>query len=238
MIVQTKTTPQPMRILCMGDSQTKAFTYGVNANEFWPSQLQTIGLSSGYSIITYNCGNSGWVSNNNSTNGVGSIIVGRLKRFRPHMTIINIGVNDLGNGIANTQTQTNIQYMIDASISNGSSYVLIVSTNYLNWSSGGDNVGFGTTGYYTAYQNLRQYQLAAANYGQTTYGASKVGYCDLYTYQSNLISNGQWTQGIATFGHVEDLNQHMNYIGHNACANAIWSSILSYNPPILSLYRF
>jgi lysophospholipase L1-like esterase len=219
MILQPKTTPNPCTVLCLGDSQTQALTYGVYPSEYWASQLQIQGLAAGYALDCINCGNSGW-----TTTQLLAIALDRIQRFTPTVLVFYAGVNDPGNGISGATTQSNIQSVIDIALANGVSYVLVVNTNYLNYSSGGDNAGAGT--YYATYQTLRTYQSAAATYGISTYGAAKVGYCDLFTYQKNLVLAGTtgWVQG--TFGSlVADSNQHMNALGQRYTGTCILASL-------------
>ncbi len=220
MILQAKTTPSPCTVLCLGDSQTLAFTNGVYPQEYWAAQLQIQGLAAGYSLDCINCGNSGW-----TTTQLLAIAADRIQRYTPQILVFYAGVNDPGNGISSATTQSNLQSVIDTALANGVSYVLVVNTNYLNYSSGGDNAGAGT--YYSAYQTLRTYQSAAAGYGVSTYGAAKAGYCDLFTYQKNLVLAGTagWVQG--TFGsHVVDGNQHSNARGQAATGACVLTALM------------
>lgn len=221
MILQAKTTPSPCTILCLGDSQTLALSNGVYASEYWPAQLQIQGLAAGYSLDCINCGNSGW-----TTTQLLAIALDRIQRFAPTIFVIYAGVNDPGNGISGATTQSNIQAMIDIAIANGVQYISVVNTNYLNYSSGGDNAGAGT--YYSTYVTLRTYQAAAVTAWQAANPtlASKVGYCDLFTYQKNLVlaATSGWVQG--TFGsHVADGNQHANARGEAATGACVLTAL-------------
>lgn len=116
------------------------------------------------------------------------------------------------------------------SFSDGCQNVVIVTPNYQNWSTGGDNYNTITsTGtQYTSYVPIRQAAKDAAN-------AESVLLCDLYDYQSKLIyasNNGttlfngtiiypETTQGSFTW-HYIDGNQHHNEYGHYTVANAVF----------------
>jgi lysophospholipase L1-like esterase len=199
MILKRPLVHIPCKVLCLGDSQTLAYTYGIKPTEYWPYQLKSQGLTSGYSILDINSGNAGW-----TTTQLLAITQAQLTRFKPKVLIIYCGVNDPGNGIASGTTKTNIQSMVALSYAAGVEYTMIVNTNYLNYSTGGDNAGAGT--YYQTYVDLRVAQAAAASYCVTTYGASAVCYADLFTYQKNLVLAGTWTQGAWASSHIADLS--------------------------------
>ncbi|MCX6216505.1 hypothetical protein [Spirosoma sp.] len=115
-----------------------------------------------------------------------------------------------------------------APFADGVQKVVIVSTNYQNWSSGGDNYNTSTsTGtQYAQYIPIRSAAKAAAL-------ADAVVYCDLYDFQSKLIFGGTFSgltlsseavQGSATF-HYIDNNQHHGDYGHDTVARAILQTI-------------
>lgn len=86
---QSRITPSPVDILCLGDSQTLLYTSGLGADKFWASQLQIQGIAAGYSLNTINCGNSGW-----TTAQLYDIAAGRIQRYAPPVLILYAGVND------------------------------------------------------------------------------------------------------------------------------------------------
>lgn len=110
-------------------------------------------------------------------------------------------------------------------ISVGCPNVVILSTNYLNFTTGGDT----TTVPYTAYANVRGAQSAAAT-AETATGAT-VTYADLYTAQKALITGGsvvdQSVSGYdaATTWHYKQNNQHHNAFGHGLVAQAARASV-------------
>ena len=205
-------------ILCLGDSQTYSTGYGLTLNEYWPAQAQLLAKADGYSVSALNEGHSNW-----TTADLLGIAADRLQKSAPNIVILYAGVNDKEHSLTSATTQSNIQAIIDTALSKGASYILIVNTNYLNYSSRGDNALKGT--YYSNNQTLRTFQLAAANYGIIKYGASKVGYCDLFAYQKSLILAGTWTQGRWQDSQVADLNLHMNPAAQKATSVLVWNTL-------------
>lgn len=96
--------------------------------------------------------------------------------------------------------------------------VVVLSTNYLNFTTGGDT----TDTPYTTYANVRAAQQAAVVATAAT-GAT-VTYADLYTLQKGLIGNGATdaTSGgyDTTSWHYKQDNQHHNAFGHSLVARA------------------
>lgn len=218
MVIQTQITPRSCTVLCLGDSQTLAFTNGVYPSEYWAAQVQSQGLTAGYSLDCINCGNSGW-----TTTQLLAIALTRIQRFAPKILVLYAGVNDPGAGISSATTQANIEAIVDLALANGCVYVSIVNTNYLNYSAAGDNAGAGT--YYSTYVTLRTYQLAAYT-ARVAAHPGQVGYCDLFTYQKNLVlaATTGWVQG--TFGsHVADSNQHMNALGQRYTGTCVLAAL-------------
>jgi hypothetical protein len=106
--------------------------------------------------------------------------------------------------------------------SDGVENVIIVSANYLNYSTGGDNF----PSVFTDYANLRVAQAnAAAN--------ESVFFCNLYDYMRKLITGGVFegttlvpevTQGSFDW-HYANGNQHHNSYGNQLVARAILLTI-------------
>lgn len=112
----------------------------------------------------------------------------------------------------------------------GVSKVIVVSTNYLNYATGGDNYNAtaGTGTQFTSYATVRTAVSAAAT-------AEGVAYCDLYSFQSKLIYGGTFegqtitsetTQGSASW-HCLPTNQHHNAYGHETVDRAVYYTILN-----------
>lgn len=104
----------------------------------------------------------------------------------------------------------------------GVANVIVVSTNYLNFSSGGDTAGVP----YAPYVPVRAAQSAAA-------AAEGVVYCNLYDYQSKLITGGIFqgvtiapfdTQGSNSW-HAANSDQHHNTYGNATVAEAVLLTI-------------
>jgi hypothetical protein len=113
---------------------------------------------------------------------------------------------------------------ITPAFSEGVDKVMIVTNNYLNWASGGDNYNTNTSigSQFTAYVPVRNACISAsANEG--------VILVDLYAFQSRLIKvNNETTQGSNSW-HYTPSNQHHNQYGHETVARAIYESIYLQN---------
>ena len=101
----------------------------------------------------------------------------------------------------------------------GTTYAIVVSTQFVNWSAGGDTLN--TPG--ATYATLRTFQQAAATAKATTY-PGRVAYCDLYTYMRNLIVAGTYAEGDHLW-HTADMNQHLNVAGEAIVADAVLATI-------------
>jgi hypothetical protein len=95
------------------------------------------------------------------------------------------------------------------------SRIVCISTNYLNFTSGGDNAGAST--FYAINVPVRAATLAAAT-------AEGIPYCDLFGFQSGLIASGETTQGSNSW-HAIANNQHHNNYGHDIVARAAYATI-------------
>jgi len=115
---------------------------------------------------------------------------------------------------------------------NGVSKVMIVTNNYLNWTSGGDNYNVDTnTGtQFNAYIRVRNACITAA-------ANESVVLVDLYAFQSRLIKVlGETTQGSNSW-HYATNNQHHNQYGHGTVARAVYDTIYSQSGWIDSLKK-
>lgn len=105
----------------------------------------------------------------------------------------------------------------------GTKMVILLTNNYLNWSSGGDNyntiTGAGTQ--YAPYVPVHDAVFGAAT-------AENVVACDLYDYESRLIygPNPQMTQG-SFANHYIDLDQHKSRFGHENDARALYATTIA-----------
>lgn len=94
--------------------------------------------------------------------------------------------------------------------------IILLSTNYLNWTTGGDNAGTST--FYAPNVAIRALTEAAA-------AAEGVVYGDLFNFQAGLISSGETTQGSNSWHAIAD-NQHHNAYGHDTVARCVVAAIL------------
>lgn len=106
--------------------------------------------------------------------------------------------------------------------------VAVVSTNYLNWTTGGDTTGTP----YATYATVRAAQQAAVTAENVAVGGvASVIYVDLYGFQRARIlagtdpnfAGGTYVQ--ATSWHVADSNQHHNAYGHLLVAQSVLAAL-------------
>lgn len=93
--------------------------------------------------------------------------------------------------------------------------IILLSTNYLNWTTGGDNAGAST--FYAPNVAIRAATQAAAT-------AEGVVYGDLFGFQAGLIAAGETTQGSNSWHAIPD-NQHHNAYGHGTVARCVVATI-------------
>lgn len=208
-------SPGPRHSIAVtGDSLTENQTLYVPQHLMWPAVLQTSLRSAGARARLRN-----FARNGNTTTNMLTRVADYSYFDVPKMMIIMGGVNDPGAAIAGATTQANIEAMIAALFALGTRYAVVVSTQYLNWSSGGDTVSTP----YSTYATLRPFQQAAVTAKAITY-PGRVAYCDLYTFMRALIVSGTETQGSFSW-HVADSNQHLNVLGEAYVAAAVLATI-------------
>lgn len=213
--IPTSLTPGPRHSIAIsGDSLTENQTLLVPQHQMWPAVLQSSLRSQGARVRSRNLARNGRTTTQMST------AKANLTYFDvPKVYICFGGVNDPGNSIVGATTQANIEAMIAHCFAAGTQYAVVVSTQYLNWSSGGDTIN--TPG--STYATLRTFQQAAVTAKAVTY-PGRVAYCDLYTYMRALIVAGTYTQGDFAW-HTADSNQHLNAIGQAIVADAVLATI-------------
>lgn len=201
-------------LAAMGDSLTVNHTLGDGTEDFWPERL-AVGLRAlGVPIRARNYGRSG----NTTTDMLARISV-MTQIDTPRLAGIWGGVNDPGNSITGSTTQSNIETMGATLLNAGVDYLIIGNTQYLNFSSSGDTLDTP----YASYATLRPYQQAAATALQSSY-PGQVAFCDLYAHMRKLIVDGDYTQGDHLW-HVADSNQHLNAAGEQIVADAVLATI-------------
>lgn len=201
-------------ISVVGDSLTHNITLGVRPDQFWPERVAVALRGDGTPARARNLGRSG-----NTTTQMLARIATVTAIDIPKLAIIWGGVNDPGNAIGGATTQSNIEAMGEALLDAGVSYLVVGNTQYLNYSSGGDELADPAN----TYETLRTFQLAAADALETSY-PGRVAYCDIYAYMRQLIVDGTYTQGDHLW-HVADSNQHLNAVGEQIVADAMLATI-------------
>lgn len=120
----------------------------------------------------------------------------------------------------------------------GVSKIIVLSTNYLNFTSGGDNYNVTAQ---SGTQNSTNAGVRVAVKAAAI--AENVLYCDLYAFQSMLIYGGVFegqpvsseTNQSSASWHVGNTDQHHNAYGHETVARAVFSTIYSQNGWIQNL---
>jgi hypothetical protein len=109
----------------------------------------------------------------------------------------------------------------------GCTYVVVCSTNYLNFTTGGDTLVTP----FASYANVRSAQQAAVT-AENGNGAT-VTYADLYTLQKGLIQSGA-VPDFSAVGydqtkswHYKQDNQHHNKFGHALVAQVVRAGVLA-----------
>jgi lysophospholipase L1-like esterase len=198
----------------IGDSLSFNYILGVKPEQFWPTVLVANLRSLGALIKARNYGKSG-----NTTTQMVARIAAMTQHEVPDIGIIWGGVNDPGSSIVGATTQSNITSMVQTLLTAGCSKVIVLNTQYLNYSSSGDTTGTP----YATYATLRPFQKAAVDSFASS-NPGQVVLCDLYTYMRALIVAGTETQGSFSW-HVADSNQHLNVLGNNYVAAAVLATI-------------
>jgi lysophospholipase L1-like esterase len=141
----------------------------------------------------------------------------------PRLGIIFGGVNDPGSSITQGQTQANIEAMIQTLFDAGAAYAMVVSPQYLYWTTGGDSTSQTKPG--GTYGSVYDAQVAAVAARAAANTAKSVAFCDLWTWMKGLIVGGaEPTPGTAAW-HVQDTNQHFNAKGHRYVRDAVLATI-------------
>jgi lysophospholipase L1-like esterase len=195
-------------IACMGDSLTHNVTLSVPLHLLYPGQLQMKLRDTGAYVVVRNFGKSG-----NTTAQMLSRFACMTQFSIPDIGIIFGGVNDASAAVPLATTQANIESMITNLQNAGVKNILVVSTQYLNFSTGGDTLSTP----YVPYADIRNVQQEAAN----THG---VVFVDLFNFMRNRIVNGTDTQGSYSW-HVADGNQHFNSYGCGIVADCVFEAI-------------
>lgn len=213
--VSSYTRANTKTLAAMGDSLTFNDVYwGCAPHQMWPevlaAQLRTLACP----IRGRNFGASG----NTTTQMLAR--ASQLTLYEvPDLAIVFGGVNDPGASIAGATTQANIEAMVSGVIAAGCSHVVVVNTQYLNFTTGGDALATP----YASYAALRPYQQAAAT-SQAAAHPGVVAFCDLYASMRALIVSGAETQGSNSW-HAVANNQHLNAVGQSYVAAAILATI-------------
>lgn len=198
----------------MGDSLSHNYTLGVPLNRLWSGQLQEKLRVTGSKVVVRNFGKSG-----NTTQQMIDRFDAMTQFAIPKIGIIFGGVNDPSNSISQSQTQTNIETMIQTLQDKGVVNVVVVTAQFLNFSTGGDFDASDNPKDETScnYASVISAQKAAAQ-------AKGVPVCDLFNYLRNRIVNGEDAKHSASW-HVAGTDQHFNDYGMDLVSDIILQTI-------------
>ena len=111
-------------------------------------------------------------------------------------------------------TYANINEMIDTLDAAGVEKIMVVSTQYRNWATGGDSISTPEA----VYAAVRVAQSAVAT-------ANSVPYVDLYAHMRAILVADPTKVGDDTFWHVATSDQHLNTYGEQLVADAVIAKI-------------
>lgn len=204
-------------ISVMGDSLTHNHTLGVGWDKFWTKWLQDSLRALGCTVVVRNFGKSG----NTTTQMI--VRYACMTQFAvPNIGIIFGGVNDPGNAISQATTQANIETMIQNLLTAGTSKIIVVTPQFLNYTSGGDFTGVTpktdtTCNYATVIAAVKSAALSKG-----------VVACDLFNYLRDRIVAGTDAAQSASW-HDAPTDQHFNGYGHDLVARVILATIQAQN---------
>jgi lysophospholipase L1-like esterase len=118
------------------------------------------------------------------------------------------------------QTTANIKAMAEAVLADGCERVVICSTHYLNYGSGGDSTATPASG---ARLDLWNAQSTAYT-DEAALHSGEVAFCDLYAYFYALLGAGTYVQGDHLW-HQADSDVHLNAAGEQIVADALLATI-------------
>jgi lysophospholipase L1-like esterase len=201
-------------LAAIGDSITHNVTLSVPTELFWPAVLAGLLTTAGARMRGRNFGHNG-----NTSTQMLARMAAMTRHEIPTLGAIMASVNDPGNSIAGATTQANIVSMATTLLTAGTQYIVVLDTQFLNYSTGGDSIVLPSPTYAT----LRSFQLAAANQLIAAY-PGRVAYCGVYQYMNDLIVAGTVVAHSFSW-HVADSNQHLNALGEGYVAAAAMATI-------------
>jgi lysophospholipase L1-like esterase len=200
----------------VGDSLSENQTWGVPQHLMWSALLQPSLRTLGCRVRHRNLARNG-----STTTQMLARIANATYWDVPRMLIVFAGVNDPGGGISNATTQANIQAMVTACFAAGTQYAVIVSPQFLNYTSGGESTGQSKPA--GTYSGVYDAQVAAVAALAAAY-PGRVAFCDLWDWMRDLIVAGTDTLASASW-HVAGTNQHLNAYGQRIVRDAILAAI-------------
>lgn len=216
----TAPTPGPRHtIATIGDSLSYNETLGVPPHLLWPELLAAGLRASGYRVRSRN-----FAKNGDTTTMMLARVAALTLHDVPKLLIIFAGVNDPGAAISQATTQANIEALAQAALTAGTGYVLVVSPQFLNYTSGGEATG-GTkpSGAYAAVYDAQVAAVAALAAANPT---KAIVFCDLWDFMRDRIVAGTDTLASASW-HYAGTNQHFNAYGHTVVADAVEARVLA-----------
>jgi lysophospholipase L1-like esterase len=213
-IIGRYTKGRSVPIAAIGDSLTFNTSYKTMPHQFHPEVLAGLLRDEGCPVYARNFGQSG-----DTTTGMRARMTDVLRFETPKLVTLWGGVNDPGTAITGATTQDNLETIGEYLLDNGVTYLLVGNTQYLNYTSGGDDINTP----FATYATLRPFQLAATNALIAAY-PGRVAYADIYGYMRALIVAGTVVDNSASW-HVANTDQHLNPLGEQYVAAALLATI-------------
>lgn len=215
-------------IATIGDSLSENTTLGVPMHLMWPALLQASLRAVNARVRVRN-----FARNGNTTTQMLTRVANLTQWDTPKMVIVFGGVNDPGNGINAATTESNIEAIIEHCFDAGTTYAVVVSPQFLNYTSGGESTAQSKPA--GGYEAVYDAQVEAVTDAEATY-AGRVVFCDLWDYMRDLIVAGTESLASASW-HVAGTNQHLNTLGQRYVAAAVQATITAQSGWIAALSR-
>lgn len=156
-----------------------------------------------------------WINVNDATGNAGAAARRVLSVVGDAITLESaLGSAPATGATIRNDTYANINEMIDTLDAAGVEKIMVVSTQYRNWTTGGDSISTPEP----VYAAVRAAQLAVAT-------ANSVPYVDLYTHMKAILVANPTEIGDDTFWHVAVSDQHLNAYGEQLVADAVIAKI-------------
>ncbi len=223
-IPSTVTRSRKLTLASIGDSLTMNYSLGIAPVCAWPEVLAGNLRSAGVSIRSRNFGVSGETSSQNLSR------IAAMTQFDvPAIATIWTGHNDLTNSIQPATTTSNINAMVSSLVAAGGARIIICSTHFQNFASGGDAPGgsLNATPSTGSRVNLWNAQHNAYTQSVSAYPATQFAWVDLYHWFYLLLAGHTSQAGVEAYYHTATVagDTHLNVFGNQQVAAAVYAAI-------------